>query len=316
MKTYEQMARDALRRIDDENRIRRQRRQNAIRATVAVCCAVLTVLVGAGVPYLTKNEQPHPSNEVVTPIATSVLQVAYLSENGWDCSVMEQQTETQMRYKLSVVDTRGMTTTQRQALFLKMVAKQEEELLEFIPEFYSGHTYGGGGVNNGWDNALFETYRAGIFQLDIDEKKKVESFRAECSSIYGEAELCLHSVSLVGQKVAYRAKWAGTEEQCMESTEKETRHGNVYLHAMAIELDGATYDRVTADGVYHIRWKPSSKLYEALNDNPQKALSDFSDQMTITVKYTDGSFESHRLDIVFHDDGNIGAVYRGVVNGE
>ncbi len=313
MKTYEQMARDVLKRIDDVNVKRQHRRQNVLRAAVAVSCAVLTVLAGAGIPSLMPKESTTSSDETVKPIATSVLQIAYLSENGWDRSVMEQQTETQMRYKLSVVDTRGMTAAQRQALWREMVAKQEQELLEFIPEFYSGQSLGGGGVNNGWDNALFVTYRAGVFWLDIDEKKKVESISAECDSIYGEAEFYIYSKNFVGKKVAYQAKWYdGTEQH----TEKETRHGNVYLYAKGVALDGDTYDLIQSDGGFYIRWKPSSKLYEVLNEDPNKALSDFFDQMTITVNYADGSLESHLLDIVFHDDGNIGAVYQGFTQAE
>lgn len=309
MKTYEQMARDALRRIDDESRISRQRRQNAIRATVAVCCAVLTVFVGVGVPLLTKNEQPHPWDETVTPIATSVLQVAYLSENGWDRSVMEQQIETQMRYKLSVIDTRGLTTAQREALRQEKVQQMHQEL----SAYYEDYSNGAGGVNSAWNNALFMMLRGGSFQLELNEEKTVESIRAECDSIYGEAEFGIHSKNFVGQKVAYQAKRYDGMEQRME---KETRHGNVYLHAMSVTLDGDTCDRIRQDGYFYIRWKPSAKLYEVLNDDPKKALSDFSDQMTITVNYTDGSLESHQIDIVFHDDGNIGAVYQGLTRTE
>ena len=313
MKTYEQMAQDVLQRIEDINVRRRRRRQNTLRAAVAVSCAVLTVLAGIGVPSLMPKESTTSADETVKPIATSVLQVAYLSENGWDRSEMKEQIETQMRYKLSVVDTRGLTTIQREALRQEMVAKQEQELLAFDPEFYSGNSIGGGGVNNGWDNALFVTFCAGVFQLDLNEEKTVESIRAECRSIYGEAEFGIHSIKLVGQKVAYQAKWYdGTEQR----TEKETRHGNVYLHAMSVALDGATYDRIRQDGDFYIRWKPSSKLYEALNDNPDRPLSEFSDQMTITVNYTDGSRDNHKIDIVFHDDGNIGAVYHGGTTAE
>lgn len=309
MKTYDRMAQDALQRIVVENGKRRIRRQNAFRASVAVGCAVLAVLVGACVPFLTQNEQPDSLSETVTPIAASVLQVAHFSEGGLDRSAMKEQIETQMRYKLSVIDTRGMTAAQRQALFQKMVAKQEEKLLEFDPGFYSGNSIGGGGVNNGWDNALFETYRAGVFQLDIHKGKTVENIRAECSSIYGEAEFSIHSRNFIGQKIAYQAKWYdGTERRI----EKETRHGNVFLHAMGVALDGDTYDLIQSDGGFYIRWKPSAKLYEVLNEDPNKALSDFSDQMTITVNYTDGTREEHRIDMVFHDNGNIGAVYQGV----
>lgn len=309
MKTYEQMAQDALRRIDDENRVNRQRRQNTFRISVAVGCAVLTVLVGAGVPFLTKNEQPRPSGETVTPIATSVLQVAYLSENGWDRRVMKEQIETQIRYKLSVIDTRGLTTAQREALRQEKVKQLEQEL----SEFYSEYSNGSGGVNSAWDNALFVTLRGGVFQLDLNEEKTVESIHTECNSIYGEAEFGIHSKSLVGQKVAYQAKWYDGTEQRIE---KETRHGNIYLHAMGVTLDGATYDRIQSDGVFYIRWKPSAKLYETLNDTPDRPLSEFSDRMTITVNYTDGSRDNHEIDIVFRDDGNIGAVYHGGTTAE
>lgn len=308
MKTYDQMAQDVLQRIDEENDKRRARRQNAFRASVAVGCAVLTMLVGAYVPFLTQNEHPDSLDETVKPITTSILQVAYLSENGWDRRVMEQQTETQMRYKLSVVDTRGLTAAQREALRQEMVAKQEEELLAFDPEFYSGNSIGGGGVNNAWDNALFVTYRAGVFRLDIDEEKTVKSIGAECSSIYGEAEFYIYSKNFVDKKVAYQAKlYDGTEQRI----EKETRHGNVYLYAKGVELDGDTYDLIQSDGGFYIRWKPSLKLYELLNNDPNKPLSDFSDEMTITVNYADGTSENHQLDIVFHDDGTINARYNG-----
>ncbi len=304
MKTYEQMARDVLQRIDDINVNCRRRRQNALRAMVAVSCAVLTVLAGAGIPSLMPKESTASAGETVTPIATSVLQIAYLSGNGWDRRVMKEQIETQMRYKLTVTDVRGLTTAQREALRQEKVEQVHQEL----SRYYSDYRNGGGGVNNAWDNALFMMLRGGNFQLDLNEEKTVESIRAECSSIHGEAELGIHAKSLAGQKVAYQAKWYdGTEQR----TEKETHNGNVYLHAMSVTLDGATYDRIRTDGEFYIRWKPSSKLYEALNEDPNKALSDISDQMTITVNYTDGSRDDHKIDIVFHDDGNIGAVYHG-----
>lgn len=309
MKTYEQMARDVLRQIDDINVSRRRRRQNTLRATVAVCCAVLTLLVGAGIPSLMPKESTTSSNETVVPIATSVLQIAYLSENGWDRSVMKEQIETQMRYKLSVMDVRGLTTAQRDALREEKVEQLQQEL----SGYYSDYRNVGGSVNNAWDNALFTMLRGGCFQLDLNGEKTVESIRAQCSSIYGEAEFGIHSKNLVGQKVAYQAKWYdGTEQR----TEKETRNGNVYLHAMSVALDGATYDRIQSDGYFYIRWKPSSKLYETLNDNPNRPLSEFSDQMTITVNYTDGSRDNHKIDIVFHDDGNIGAVYHDGITEE
>ena len=82
---------------------------------------------------------------------------------------------------------------------------------------------------------------------------------------------------------------------------------------MAIELDGDVYEQVTTNGFYHIRWKPSSKLYDVLNENPNKRLSDFSDQMTITVTYTDGTREEHKVDMVFYGDGNINARYNGCI---
>lgn len=309
MKTYEQMAQDVLKRIDDVNVKRQHRRQNVLRATVAVSCAVLTVLAGVGIPSLMPKESTTSSDGTVTPIATSVLRIAYLSENGWDRREMKEQIETQMRYRLSVIDTRGLTTVQREALRQEKVEQVHQELNGYDSDYRNG----GGSVNSAWNNALFVMLRGGSFQLELNEEKTVESIRAQCSSIYGEAEFGIHSKILVGQKIAYQAKWYDGTEQ---SVEKETRNGNVYLHAMSVALDGTTYDRVCSDGDFYIRWKPSSKLYEVLNEDPNKALSGFSDQMTITVKYTDGTREEHIIELVFHDDGNIGAVYQGFTRTE
>ena len=278
MKTYEQMAQDVLRRIDDINTVRRRRRRNALRASVALGCAALILSVGFGIPSLRPGETVTLPGETSTPIATSVLQVAYLSESGWDRHVMKELVETKMRYKLSVIDTRAMTASQRDALWQDLVAQNEQRLLELYKEHYGehydGYGLGSAGVNNAWDNALFVTTRAGVFQLDINEEKTVESIRAECGSVYGEAEFYIYSKNFVGKKIAYQATWHdGTETR----TEKETRHGNVYLYAKGVELDGDTYALALADGGYYIRWKPSRKLYEELNEDPDKALSDFSE---------------------------------------
>lgn len=308
MKSYEQMAADVLRRAEDCHR----RRRTLTRSAVAASGALLVVLAGVWctLPFGGDGGSGDPLvQEQPAPKASSQLQVSYVLEDGWTVEKMKPQIETEMRYKLSVIDTRGLTAEQREVLRQEMVAQQEQELLAFDSEFYSGHSVGGGGVNSAWNNALFSTLRVGVFQLDISEEKTVESLRAECSSVYGEAEFGIHSGNFIDQKVPYQAKLYDGTEQRME---KETRHGNVFLHAMGVALDGATYDRIQADGVFYIRWKPAAKLYEVLNDDPQKALSDFSDQLTIIVNYTDGSSESHRLDIVFHDDGTINAVCRGV----
>lgn len=307
MKTYEQMAHTVLQKIDEENKKKAYRRQQIFRASVAVCCAVLTVLAGVGVSHFGKDKQTSPSNGITKPIATSVLQVAYLSENGCQRSVMKEHIETQMRYNLSVIDTRGLTTSQREALREEKVEQLERAITDNYQEFNNC----GGSVNSAWDNVLFILLHGGSFELDHGEGKTVENIYAECSSVYGEVEFGIHSKYLIDKKIVYQARWNGNETE--QRVEKETRHGNVFLHAKSIKLDGATYDRVRTDGAFYIRWKPTSKLYEVLNQDPNKALSDFSDQMTIIVNYTDGTADTHRIDMVFHDDGNIGAVYQGVV---
>lgn len=322
MKTYEQTARDALQRIDAIQTKRRHRRRNAARATVAVSCVALTVLCSAHIsspasktPAVTPQDshlaQIHTS-VTLTPetdhrVVTSVLQMAYLSDGGWDRYAMERQTEMPMRYLLSVIDVRGLTAAQRDALREEKV----EQLHQALSEYYEDYNEGGGNVYNAWDNALFVLLRGGSFHLDVNEQKTVESLSAECSSPYGEVEFGVHSGSLVGQKVSYEATDCdGTKRH----VEEDTRNGNAYLHAMGIALDGDTYHRICGDGELNICWRPSSKMYEALNADPTAALSDFAHQMTVTVRYTDGTCESHVLDIVFHDDGSIGAIYQGVNN--
>ena len=325
MKSYEETARDALQRIEVICTKRRCRRRNIIRTTIAMGCVALTVFCSTQLSLLTPNvsdglptetDAPHtsalqkPTSETDTRIVTSVLQMAYLSNNGWDSCDMEKQIEIPMRYRLSVVDVRGLTAAQRDAL---REEKVEQLLHQELNEYYEGYNDGGGFVNNAWDNAMFILLRGGSFQLDVEEQKTVASLSAECGSIYGEVELAVHSGNLVGEKVTYQAKNYDGIERVME---QDTRNGNAYLHGMGITMDGAIYHRIQSDGAMYIYWKPSSKMYETLNEAPTKRLSEFTDRMTITVSYTDGTCESHLLDIVFHDDGSIGAIYQGVTQSE
>lgn len=324
MKTYEQMARDALQRIDAIHVKRRCRRRNVIRAAVALGCVALTVLCGTQMHSLVSDTLPtsltngHTSGtgasvtlipETDTRVITSVVQMAYLSKNGWDSCDMEKQTEMPMRYRLSVVDVRGLTTAQRDALREEKVEQLHQELCDDFGDSCDAR----GSVKSAWDNTLFVLLRGGSFRLSVNELKQVDSIRVECSSVYGEVEVGVHSANLVGQKIAYQAKnYDGVEEY----VEEETRYGNIYLKAMGIALEGKTYDSICSNGELNIYWQPSSKMYDALNADPTKALSDFADQMTVAVRYADGTYESHLLDIVFHDDGSIGAIYRGVTQSE
>ena len=304
MKTYEQMAQDVLQRIDDINVRHRRRRQNTLRAAVALSCGMLTVLASVGIPLLMPKESTILSNGTVAPIATSVLQVAYLGSDGWNSNEMRKQVETQIHYKLSVFDVRDMTADKRQTLHNQLIQEQKAE----TSRNDSIYRYDGWQVNSGWENATFVLLRGGSFQLDIQEGKSVSSIYAECTSGYGEAEFGIRMETDAIKEIGFIAECGDGESAYIK---KSLENGMAYMHAERISLDEDDFAIVQQNGELYVRWKPSKLLYEVLNKDPQKQLSVLSDEMVLVVHYTDGTWEEHKIELVFYDDGNINARYNG-----
>ena len=81
-----------------------------------------------------------------------------------------------------------------------------------------------------------------------------------------------------------------------------------------VTLPHGTDITVTAEQ-YHqdsggFTWRNSYKLDNALNDNPDMPLSTFTDTITFTVEYENGSKEIAVIDVVFDDDGNASFINR------
>ena len=60
-----------------------------------------------------------------------------------------------------------------------------------------------------------------------------------------------------------------------------------------------------------VSWYPPTTYFDMLLENPETSLSELTDTITVTVRFTDGSVETAVVDVNGDDDGNIFMTYRG-----
>lgn len=167
-------------------------------------------------------------------------------------------------YKISFVDVRGMNEFEREDVVLKA-----QEMLDN----YIGNTntvdYGMACVRS-FPNIIFTEYLENNIKLNLTDKENVKSINVKNSSEWGYVE--------------YIDK----------GNTRPIPHGN------DITITAEQYHQDS--GGFH--WKNSYKLDNAINDNPDIPLSTFTDTITFTVEYLDGSKEIGVIDVAFDDEGN------------
>jgi len=179
-------------------------------------------------------------------------------------------------YKISVIDVRGMSEGERDAE-LKRLGKYFEDsfITDSSGDFVSAH----GGIRGGFENIIFVEMMFNQIILNLSDKENLKSINVKTSGEWGYVEY-------------------NDPVLLMEMREKYD----------VVSLPHGTDITVTADQ-YHqdsggFAWRNSYKLDNALNDNPDMPLSTFTDTITFTVEYEDGSKEIGVIDVVFDDDGN------------
>lgn len=323
MKTYDTMAQSVLERIHTHEAAARRRRRTVARTAVAGGCAGLLALACVAIPYLPQPGGPSlsdrpPVSSVATPLCTSVMQAVYLANGTVHTENLTAAGEIPMWYRLQVKDIRDTpaptvdSSADYGAEFEAMVSESNTWL--------SQHTEEGAHASvTRFENVVISAYSAGYIRLSIPSPDAVDTIHAICASGYGRVEMGLWAESLAEQTVSFHTgvKSADTGKLDFIRLEKVVREdGRCWLNGDTLTLPGETYAAVCADaakgnGDFTLRWKPSAALSEMLNKFPDMPLSTFSDRMTVSVNYRDGSVELHTLEIFFTDSGVVTIDYRG-----
>ena len=294
MKTYEEMAQAVIHRAK-AHRAARNRRIISVAAAVLCVCGIS--LAAAKVnqpdtmgPSTLQVEQMDPTNgtgtgetEITTApsvpdqtVAPSTARVTFLSAaaNGSDAVDMRKDVKTPYRMQIRLKDITGLTKEDAQAL-REAEQKYANDLIAQYPKTDGWQWNQGGG-----DGTIITVVSAGHFILRIEDPEQVESIH----------------VSLAGDGQLFNIPAAPDWEDHMP-----------YEYSLSDE-EIERYYYIPHGGI-QMGWTLDTRLYYQIT--PDTPLSSFSDTITVTVAFKDGVVETHAIDIIIDDSGEIYTVYRG-----
>lgn len=296
MKSYKQMAADVLHRAEVYT-VRKKRNQRIVATAAAFGClivliAVNTVMVAFNIMDSTVLEHPSVQMDNHTPQASKPTEGTKPQEQnpttvpGGDTfgdhgivllaartmtaqgTPLEHDLELPLNYSLRVRDFRGASDLER----LKAELEERELYKAMMDEGLGGASMKLGNCTNR-ENYMISFVRTGCFRLWIKDRTSVERISIKSTTKYGKIDVSLsnntfpkgHEVTLLPEDIP---EW-------------DWKHG------------------------LRINWKYSNAVLEALDENPSRPLSEFSDLLVFTVEFSDGSVEERKVELLILDNGEV-----------
>jgi hypothetical protein len=291
MKDYKQMTADVLQRAQ-VNTYKRNRIRRRIAYAGGLCCLALLAAVNIltymdrekGVPPIFEQppaqigsqptegiKEPDCNFPFVTipsedmPQSSGVVLLVASSSNDVGTELMENLT-LPLNYFLRVRDLRGLTNAERENAIDDERAFLNGQMNIITP---------GTGVKRGncaiRKNCVITFVRTGWFRLQIENYDNVESIRIKSNSRYGMLDVELSEFP--------------------------------YPRGQEIELVPEDIPELDRRKGLCINWNYTSALLQALDENPEMPLSSFSDTITFSVKFLDGTVQENKVRLEIQDDG-------------
>ena len=313
MKTYEQMAADVLHRGDVF--FRRQKRNRKIIACVCSCsCIVLLIAinllaygfketdesptlehptvqfgsqpVGESIvpdfddpPVTAPNKdtqqgEKHDSQDPETsvpndydPIDYGVVLLVATSPNDPGTELVKNLA-LPMNYFLHVRDLRGLSGDERE----QAINDERAQHKKLMDEGLNGASVRYGNCKAREDYVI-SFIRNGCFRLQIENYDLVESVSIRCGTKYGQVDI------------------RTSDYQWLKGWDIEIHPKDISDAYLKLPLE--------------INWKYTSELLFALDEDPATSLSTFSDVVTFTVKFLDGTVQESKVRVDIREDGQI-----------
>lgn len=313
MKTYEQMAKDVLRRAQVYD-CRQKRNRRIIVCVCSFGCLMLLLLINAlTFGYWGKQEPPtleqptahfgsQPTEDMLEPDCVLPL-VTVPNEDTQQGKEPEQQNpETSvpstneekdfgvvllvasspqdpgtelvenltlpMNYFLRVRDLRRLSDDEREQAINEERAKHRK----LMDESLNGASVRYGNCKAREDYVI-SFIRNGCFRLQIENYDLVESISVRCSTKYGQIDI------------------RTSDYQWLKGWDVEIQPDDISDNYLERPLE--------------INWKYTTELLYALDEDPAMPLSRFSDIVTFTVKFLDGTVKETKVQIIIQDDGQL-----------
>ena len=279
MKTYEEMAQSVLLRAKSHRTIRRRRIIGAAATTcvLVICMGIILIKtpVGSEAPTLQTLTVTEPSS------APAQAHITFLYNDGKDATCMDKDILIPCRNQLRVQDISGLSATEADA-----VAETEKKYANELITSYSEEVHGGWCQYYG-ENVVMTSIHVGYFVLRIEDPKQVERIHASTKGAVG-----LTNLPGFGEwEYDANANYPTPREYGLTHKEVQQYYGS-------------------ACGGLGIGWIFGGELMK-LFEKELIPLSTLRDTITITVTYLDGTVETHAIDMIFDDNGEVYAIYQG-----
>lgn len=302
MKTYEQMTADVLHRAQIYA-CRQKRNRKIIACVCSLGCVVLLLAINV-LTYTYRETGENPTLEQPTvqfssrpneetratqgaqpqasePVGNSqppaskpdgnsqqdygVVLLVATSSNDPGTELVENLT-LPMNYLLRVRDLRGLSEAERDIIINEERKFCNSQSNSSLLEAGVRYTH-----NMPRENYVISFIRTGCFRLKIEDYEQVESISIKCTTKYG-------MVDVRSSNYPWPKGWD-------------------------VEIQPEDISDYYLERPLEINWKYTTELLYALDEDPTMPLSSFSDIVTFTVKFLDGTVKETMVQIMIQDDG-------------
>lgn len=307
MKTYEEMLKSVLEKVQEGRQRQRRVRKNAVTiVALGLCCAVVLIAATGGLqkpaaieaPVLqttpgesiSQTEMPEEtigSNEEQPHGEIEGIKLMFLSSRS-DSPMAETivaGVRTPIQYMIRVQDTTGLNADERKKVYNDEVAFAQQ-FLEACGSGGGSFVTGGNGVSMA--QQLLEAREGGSFVIGGD---------------YGDYSSAVVSVVHSGFLFIEMEDF----DQFLTTGKKYTDVGDIAVNPWIyrIPADKSESGHEEVRGGVTVSWWPSNKTLEMLYKNPDTPLSGISDTFSAIVVYKDGRSARVTIDLTVDDSGQI-----------
>lgn len=309
MKTYEEMLKSVLEKVQEGRQRQRRVRKNAVTiVALGLCCVVVLIAATGGLqkpaaieaPVLqttpgesiSQTELPEEtigSSEEQPRGEIEGIKLMYLSSRS-DSPMAETivaGVRTPIQYMIRVQDTTGLNADERKKVYDDEVAFAQQ-FLEACDGHGSSFVAGGNGIST-VQQLLEAREGGGSGFLEGDD--------------YGDYSSAVVSVVQSGHLFIEMEDF----DQFLSTGKKYTDVGNVAVNPWIyrIPADKSKSGHEEVRGGVTVSWWPSNKTLEMLYKNPDTPLSSISDTFSAIVVYKDGRSARVTIDLTVDDSGQI-----------
>lgn len=286
MKSYEEMSDSVLEKVRVQRAVQRRNRRMVLCAA-SVCCIVLAVSVAANnlkpetppvqIEKPTFVEKPavdlpiSPTEAVNDQQDTERISIWCASSSG-SAEVLRENVSIPYKSELRVRNVSGMSEEER-----AQVLDEENTYVQQIREKFEQNAGYGRYCR---ENVIVTRISVGEFSLAFADIESIDRIQ----------------VSVTESGYIFYPRFAGI------------RYKELDENGCTVEVDGDKLRKgleMLETDKFQMVWHFNPSVAELLNENPEMALAQLSDQITITVEYTDGTVETKTVVMQVCDDGRI-----------